>query len=399
MMAPSRGVENLVIGGGPAGAMAAIKLAEAGRQAMLVEKESGPRDKVCGEFLSREAIGYLRSVSIIPSDLGAESIRFVRLFSGSRMAEAELPFPALSLSRRVLDEALLARAAAAGCEVLRGAAVDHLAAHEAGWRAKLSNGACIDAQSAFLANGKHDLRGWNRPRGAQSDLIGLKLHWRLSRTQSDALRDTSELFLFHGGYGGLLLIENEAANFCLVVARQTLRRHGGWTALFAAIVGENRQLRRRLMGAEALRPRPLAISPIPYGYLAGPSYGLWRIGDQAAVIPSFTGDGISIALHSASLAAQMRLLGNTPDEYISALRRQLRQSMRLATCLSRAMVTTLGRGSAPTVLSCVPGTMRFIAAATRVPRSAIATTGGVVTQSSTAMLESAPSSSHPRSTG
>jgi menaquinone-9 beta-reductase len=43
----------------------------------------------------------------------------------------------------------------------------------------------------------------------------------------------------------------------------------------------------------------LAIASIPYGYVQNRSIGLWCIGDQAAVIPSFSGDGIAIALHSA----------------------------------------------------------------------------------------------------
>src|SRR6185437_11641616 len=176
--------------------------------------------------------------------------------------------------------------------------------------------------------------------------------------------------------------------------RQTLRGHGDWTALLAAIARGNRQLGRRLMESESLHPRPMAISPIPYGYLAGPSNGLWRLGDQAAVIPSFTGDGISIALHSASLAAQMSLLGNAPDEYIGVLRGQLRRPMRLATCLSRAMVTAVGRGLAPPVLSSVPGAMRFIATATRIPGSALMSTEGVVARPSSARLGSV--SSRPR---
>lgn len=371
MTAPARCVENLVIGGGPAGAMAAIKLAEAGREVVLVEKETGPHDKVCGEFLSQEAISYLGGVSVFPADLGAAPICSVRLYAGSRCAESELPFPALSLSRRVLDAALLARAVAAGCEVRQGAGVDQLTQHEKSWCAKLLGGACIEARTVFLASGKHDLRGWGRPRGTQSDLVGFKLHWRLSRVQIEALRDSIDLFLFSGGYGGMLLVENEAANLCLVVGRSTLRRHGGWSALLGAVVSENRELGRRLMGAEAMQARPLAISPIPYGYLGGAPNGLWRIGDQAAVIPSFTGDGISIALHSASLATQMYLQGRTQHEYISVIHGQLRRSVLLATCLSRAIVTAPGRSAAPAVLSLVPGAMRYIASATRVPQAAI----------------------------
>ena len=371
MTTPARWVENFVIGGGPAGAMAAIKLAEAGREVVLVEKETGPHDKVCGEFLSQEAIAYLGGVSVFPADLGAATIRSVRLYSGSRCAKSGLPFPALALSRRVLDAALLGRAAAAGCEVRQGAAVDQLTEHETGWCAKLSGGACLGARTVFLASGKHDLRGWSRPRGTQSGLVGFKLHWRLSRAQIEAIRDSTDLFLFPGGYGGMLLVENQAANLCLVVRRSMLRRHGGRRDLLAAIVSENRELGRRLMGAEAMHARPLAISPIPYGYLGSASDGLWRIGDQAAVIPSFTGDGISIALHSASLATQMYLQGRTPHEYMSMLHGQLGRSMRLATCLSRAMVTAPGRSAAPAVLSLVPGAMRCIAAATRIPRPAM----------------------------
>lgn len=370
MNAPSPIVDHLVIGGGPAGAMAAIKLAEAGRQVTLIEREAGPHHKVCGEFLSREAIHYLHGISVFPAGLGAMPIRFVRLCSRSRLAESALPFHALSLSRRLLDTAMLSRAAAAACRVQRGAAVDRLTAHRTGWLAHLTTGECIAARTVFLGNGKHDLRGWSRACGAQNDLVGFKLHWRLDPVQTAALRDSIELFLFSGGYGGLSLVEHGAANLCFVVRRSKLRQEGGWPAILAAICAENRLLRQRLGGAEALEARPHAISPIPYGFLNARTCGLWRIGDQAAVIPSFTGDGISIALHSASLAADMCLRGRSADEYMRTLRSQLHGSMRLATWLSRVMVTAPGRSIAPAVLSLIPETMRWIAASTRVPRAA-----------------------------
>lgn len=369
MKDPPRHVDHLVIGGGPAGAMAAIRMAEAGRQVMLVEKESGPHHKVCGEFLSREAIGYLHSVSIFPEKLGGKNLSRVRLSSASRMVESALPFYALSLSRRALDEAMLARAVAAGCEVQRGAAVESLARNGTGWLVQLSSGKQIAARAVFLASGKHDLRGWNRGPGTHSDLVGFKLHFRLSSAETEVLRESTELFLFPGGYGGLVLVENQATNLCLVVRRAELRYQGGWTQLLARLLVVNHHLGQRLRGAEQLYARPLAISPIPYGYLSAGSDGVWRVGDQAAVIPSFTGDGISIALHSASLAADMCLRGRSADEYTLTLRRHLQASMPLATGLSRAMVAAPGQALAPAVLSLVPNAMRWIAAATRVPEA------------------------------
>ena len=48
-----------MIGGGLAGSMVAMRLASAGREVVLLEKEREAHHKVCGEFLSREAIHYL----------------------------------------------------------------------------------------------------------------------------------------------------------------------------------------------------------------------------------------------------------------------------------------------------------------------------------------------------
>jgi flavin-dependent dehydrogenase len=145
---------------------------------------------------------------------------------------------------------------------------------------------------------------------------------------------------------------------------------GGWTELLASILQDNRLIRQCLQNAKALWDRPLAISSIPYGYLAGRPSGLWCVGDQAAVIPSFTGDGMSIALHSAALATEMYLAGESASQYYRRLHAQLEQGMSLATWLSRAMVTGVGRNLAPFGLSLFPSAMRWIAASTRVPEQA-----------------------------
>jgi menaquinone-9 beta-reductase len=376
MTSATRDVDHLVIGGGPAGAMVALHLAAAGRSVVLLEKESGPHHKVCGEFLSREAIEYLHQAGIAPQDFGATSINTLRLSTGTKVVAASLPFRALSLSRRVLDEALLARAEEAGCQVVRGVAVESLVpvagppdAHL--WTASLSNGVSLRSPVVFLATGKHNLRGFPRSPAKQSDLVGFKLHLQLAPSQSHALRECMDLYLFPGGYGGLSLIEDGTANLCLVVRRSTLRSLGDWPQLLNSIVSGNRHLRDLLSGATPLWPAPLAISPIPYGYLVRESRGLWSVGDQAAVIPSFTGDGISIALHSAALAAQMFLSGRSAADYIRTLRAQLAPSMTVATCLSRAAVTRAGRTAALAALSLAPGAIRWVAASTRIPQSSL----------------------------
>jgi menaquinone-9 beta-reductase len=363
--------DHLVIGGGPAGSMVALRLAAAGHRVVLVEKESAAHHKVCGEFLSREAVHYLCQLGIEPISLGAAVIRNVRLASKNKVVESPLPFPALSLSRCVLDEALLARAAERGCEIRRGVAVESLFAKGSGWITQLSNGKSLRSSTVFLATGKHDLRGWSRLPGRQSDLIGFKMHWRLAPTQIKALRSAMDLFLFSGGYGGLSLIENDTANLCLVVRRSVLRKLNGWPDLLTAILAQNQHVRRLLDGAEPMRPRPLAISPIPYGYLAAGNRGIWCVGDQAAVIPSFTGDGISIALHSGALAAEMFLVGQSIAAFNRALRAQLSRSMTLATWLSRTSVTAPGRAFAFFAASLFPRAMQSIASSTRIPQRAL----------------------------
>lgn len=364
--------ECLVIGGGLAGSMAALRLARAGRQVLLVEREPDAHCKVCGEFLSPEAVAYLRHAGVDPLALGAESIHRLRIVMGTRAVEAELPFTALSLSRSKLDEVLLARAEQAGAEVRRGTAVSQLNRSGQGWTASLSDGTAIAAHAAFLATGKHDLRGRPRPAGTQKDLIGFKMHWRLPAAHAQALRGAMALFLFPDGYGGLSLVEEDAANLCFVLRRSALRQYGRWNQVLARIFETCQPVSEWLSKAQPLWQRPLAISPIPYGFIASPARdGLWRLGDQAAVIPSFTGDGMSIALHSAALAAEMYRAGGSAREYQVALRRQLQPGMHLATFISRAMVSPIGRAAAPAALAACPALLRWIAQGTRIPTRAL----------------------------
>lgn len=360
----------MILGGGPAGATLATLLARAGRRVILIEREARPHDKVCGEFISGEAAGYLQRLGLDLLGLGAVAIRRVRLAARGPAAEHALPFPALSLSRRRLDEALLGMAADAGAELRRGARARSLGAHGGGWRATIDGGEDAVARHAFLATGKRDLVSHRRPPGLHDDLVGFKMHLRLAPAQSADLGDAVELHLFPGGYAGLEPIEDGLANLCLVIGEEALAGHS-WSALLRRLRTNCPGLARRLEDGQALWPKPLAVAAIPYGYVARAKDEVWRLGDQAAVIPSFAGDGLGIALHSAHAAAAAHLDGQTAQAFQARLAMELGPRVKAAALLSRLLVRPWAQTLAVAATRLRPQLLPATAALTRIPEKAL----------------------------
>ena len=81
----------LIVGGGPAGAAAACRLARAGRNVLLCERQPEPRPQVCGEFLSAGAGAELADLGVAPLSLGAAPITHLRLVHGTQQVCARLP--------------------------------------------------------------------------------------------------------------------------------------------------------------------------------------------------------------------------------------------------------------------------------------------------------------------
>jgi flavin-dependent dehydrogenase len=364
--------EVLIIGGGLAGSAAAIRLARAGREVAVIERAPQAQHKVCGEFLSREALNYLELLGLKAASFGAVPIDAVRLACNGRLSEAKLPFEALSLTRKRLDEELLRLAVDAGVRVMRGCPVQGLERDGVGWRAVLEGAEPVFADAVFLATGKHDLRGRARPKGKQSDLVAFKMYWRLAPKQAAALAGHVELMLYRGGYAGLQMVEDGAANLCCLVERAELQWLGGrWEDLLAGMQSQCGLLQERLQGAEALLEKPLAVSAIPYGYVRATSDGVWALGDQAAVIPSFTGDGMSIALHSGCLAVAMYLRGESAEQFQAKLHRELSGQVALATMFSRGLVWRPSRRMFTAAVGAWPRVLSVVARETRIEEAAL----------------------------
>ncbi len=355
----------LIAGGGLAGAAAACRLAQAGQRVVLLEREAAPRPKVCGEFLSVEACAHLAALGISLAALGAAPVGHVRLVHGETVVGVALPFPAAGLSRARLDEALLRQAVASGAQVRRGRAVRGLAA--AGPGLVLDGGDTLRAPLVLLATGKHELRGMRRRAGGR---VGLKTHWRLARAQRDALDGHVELLPFAGGYVGLQPVEEGIANLCLLVDAARLQRAGGWDGLLAELTAALPHLRRRLAGAEPLQARPVAVAGVPCGFLYAPAPAdpdwLFRLGDQAAVIPPFCGDGMAMALHGARGASAALLAGGDARAWHRRFRHDVAGQMRTARAIDLLASSAAGRAALGGAARWWPDLLAWLASATRV---------------------------------
>ena len=367
----------LVAGGGLAGAAAATALARAGMAVTLVERAAGPADKICGEFLSAEAGARLTALGLDLAALGGTLITHVRLVRGVKTVTAKLPFTGFGLSRRVLDEALLRHAEARGATVLRGHAVRSVtpAALE------VEGVGLLPGQAVLLATGKHELRGARRQGTRPNGLVGFKMYFRLNEAARAALSGHVELVMFPDGYAGLQLVEGEKANLCLLVEKTRLTRLGGWEGLLDWLCQVSPHLAARLAKAVPLLDTPLTIARVPYGFVhrGEETAGVFRLGDQAGVIQSFTGDGMAIALHSAALAAAAVQAGQPAAAYHRQLADDVAGQIGRAGLIYRLANMAALQPAVFKAASLWPAGLALAAKVTRVrrPRDCFATAGGL----------------------
>src|SRR5687767_15794001 len=118
----------VIVGAGPAGSSLAIRLAGAGFETTLIERERFPRHKLCGEFISPECLSHFEELGVLEGMLaaGGERIYETHFYDrrGRGFAVPSGAFEgvgyALSLSRSEMDVRLLTRARESGVNVLEG---------------------------------------------------------------------------------------------------------------------------------------------------------------------------------------------------------------------------------------------------------------------------------------
>lgn len=326
---------SIIIGGGPAGTSAALTLRQSGQPVVLLERSPGPVDRICGDFLGAASIRQAEAFGLDPAALGARPIGRLRLVHRSRITDSALPFRAYGLSRRLLDEALLRRVTEAGAEVLRGQSAGALRQDGSDLVVRAESIGEIATDSVFLATGRHDLPGYVRV-GQTTTGTAMKTYFRLRRRQHIEMLGHVELILFRGGFASLLPVEEDRCAMSVLLTRR--RQWESWPDLMAWLQADCPPLAERLNGAVPLLEQPLMATGLAFGHVHRPRSadhdGLFRLGDQAALIPSLTADGVSIAMRSGVRAAQTWLTGMGAAEYHRRLRAMLWPRMRFGAMLS-----------------------------------------------------------------
>lgn len=300
----------VVIGAGLAGSCLAAAVAQQGWHVLLLERQRGPRHKVCGEFLSPESQASLRAMGLYTTvaDLAPARIEQAMLISRQGL-QLEMPLPGLAwgVSRFRLDTALSGAAAAYGAQLCEGVTVSSFQQLAEGYhihvRAADGQRSSMHARALVVACGRHAGAGLRPAQHAQpaSSYVGIKCHYA-----GLALPPVVRLYLFDGGYIGLSPIEDGRANLCLLASEQAFARGGKRIdSMLDAVISWTPSLASDLAGGQRLDDTMVAVGAVDTQRAPVLWDGCARLGDAATMIPPLCGDGQAMAIHAAELCAPL----------------------------------------------------------------------------------------------
>jgi menaquinone-9 beta-reductase len=337
----------IIIGGGPAGASAAISAARQGASVLLLERGRFPRHKVCGEFVSAESLSLLRDLlnrQYAPLIQDAIRIARARLFLDGRTLQASVDPPAASIARFDLDAALWHSTASAGVDARQQITVQSVAG--TGPFRIVTASEEFETRALINASGR-----WSNLNLAPAEIgtrpekwLGVKAHF--AEPMSEMTPEPSvDLYFFDGGYCGVqpVTISDEDPFTARVNASAMVR--ADVASSLAGVFAQHPALRDRSRNWTLLSD-PVSTAPLVFRNPQPERDGVFRVGDAAGFVDPFVGDGISLALRSGLLAARClksffageSALPDAARRYSQAYRESLLSVFRASSKIRRMLV-------------------------------------------------------------
>ena len=300
----------VIVGAGPAGALAATILARRGLKVRLLDRARFPRPKLCGDTLNPGAIEVLRRhVSIDPLIVNSLPIHGMVLTGpgGVRVrGEYGGGTTGRSITRQVFDQWLVDQAVDAGAQFDDGVAIRDVTVHDGRITGVTATGR--DGQSLV-----HSARIVIGADGRRSTLaIGRKLsaqpqrprRWAIGGyfTHVGDMAPLGEMHVRRGHYIGVAPLPNGVTNACLVFEHRSGDGPIAPNEALHHVLGSDPLLKSRFERARAV-DAPVMLGPMAVNAIAAGEPGLLLAGDAAGFIDPMTGDGMRFAFVGAELAS------------------------------------------------------------------------------------------------
>jgi flavin-dependent dehydrogenase len=352
-------VQVAVIGGGLAGLVSSFLLAKSDREVLVIEKKKYPFHRVCGEYVSNEALNFLKSHQLLPLNLELPQIqRFEFSDTHGKNVVVPLDLGGFGISRYVLDEWMYRQCLTAGVKFLTGTQVINLDFDSTldRFQLELNDHSQIEATYVIGAFGKRSKLDKVLKRSfiqERSPYIGVKYH-----IKTDYERDTVALHNFQGGYCGINAIEEGKFNLCYLGRRDQLRDFGSVEEMEREILWKNPRLKRIFQESEFLFQKPEVINEINFEPKQPVENHVLMAGDSAGLITPLCGNGMAIAIHSGKIAAEAILNSNSRSEvensYSKAWKKEFAQRLWIGRSVQRLFGAKEASVLARNLLSYVP---------------------------------------------
>ena len=310
----------VIVGAGPAGALAGAILARAGLKVRLFDRARFPRHKLCGDTLNPGALDVLRRhFDVQPLIESSDPIHGMVLTGpgGVRVrGEYGNGVVGRSITRRVLDEWVLKQAIAAGAQFEEGMPIRDVVIDDCRISGVVAGGnghaRAHPAKIVIAADGRHSTIAFGRGLSKQPQR---PRRWAIGGYFSDVAEMTTlgEMHVRRGHYVGVAPVPGGITNACLVVPHPPSRRRFGETGYSGEPIrnpaetlrnalAADPELKSRFAGAKLVEP-PTMLGPMAVDANAAGEPGLLLAGDAAGFIDPMTGDGLRFAYAGAELAA------------------------------------------------------------------------------------------------
>lgn len=301
----------IIVGGGLAGLTSAVHLSKKGLSVLLIEKNTYPKHKVCGEYVSNEVLPYLKALGFDPFDFGAKNITdFTFSTPKNQVITAKLPTGGFSISRYCMDWELSKKARAHGTEI-RHESVTDITFNTNAFTVSTAKGTTYTAEFVIGSFGKRsnlDVK-MNRPFiQKNAPFLGVKAHYK--GTFAD---HAVGLHNFKGGYCGISKVETDLVNVCYITNYKAFKKYKDIAAFEQHVLHQNTFLKKMFTEFNIAFEKPLTIAQVSFATKQPVENHILMCGDSSGMIHPLAGNGMSMAIRAAQMVSLLLLKYNSGE--------------------------------------------------------------------------------------